>query len=68
MTRGDLEGKELTAPDVIRRAFQEKHLGPDASPERVKEWLDWQFPAVCLDTNYRAQIEAERKRFLAEET
>jgi hypothetical protein len=68
MSRTDLAGKELTAPDVIRRAFQEKHLGPDASPERVKEWVEWRFPAICFDTNYRAQIEAERRRFLAEQT
>lgn len=67
MSRPELENKELTARDVIRRAFQEKHLGPDADAERVREWVEWQFPAVPLDSDWRTQIQAERERFRAEE-
>ena len=67
MSRPDLQDKELTARDVIRHAFQEKHLGPDADPDRVREWVEWQFPTVPLNSDWRAQIEAERERFLREE-
>ncbi|MBW3540040.1 MAG: hypothetical protein KY476_07215 [Planctomycetes bacterium] len=62
MTTNDLQDKELTAADVIRKAFQEQHLGPEASADEVKNWVEWQFPHIRLERDYAAQIEAERKK------